>query len=50
LRPEALRVGVLLAVPAEVLACYPYAGRFSVESVQRRDVFKDDVSDLGAQE
>jgi len=50
LRPETLCVGVLLAIPAEVLARYPYAGRFSVKSVQRRDVLKNDISDLGAQE
>jgi hypothetical protein len=33
-----------------MLARYPYASRFTVECVQRRDVLKDDVSDLGAQE
>src|SRR5690606_38833892 len=42
--------GVLLAVPADVLACYADTGRFTMECVQRREVFKDDVSDFGSQE
>src|SRR5690606_4219711 len=48
--PEGFCIGVLLAVPADVLACYADTGRFTMECVQRREVFKDDVSHPGSQE